>query len=57
VNAVCASDARYIESGNQNPGHEAVGIVEALGEDVTNVSVGDRVAFSLASDVVSAVTV
>ena len=44
VNAVCASDARYIESGNPNPGHEAVGIVEVLGEEVTNVSVGDRVA-------------
>ena len=43
VNAVCASDARYIEDGNPNPGHEAVGIVEALGEGVTNVSVGDRV--------------
>ncbi len=46
-----------MKDGDPNPGHEAVGIVEALGEDVTNVSVGDRVAFSLASDVVSAVTV
>ena len=43
VNAVCASDARYIEDGNPNPGHEAVGIVEEVGENVTNVHVGDRV--------------
>ena len=44
VNAVCASDARYIESGHPNPGHEAVGIIEAVGEGVTNVGVGNRVA-------------
>lgn len=43
VNAVCASDARYIAGGHPNPGHEAVGIVERVGENVTNVSVGDRV--------------
>lgn len=50
---VCASDLHYYRDGRigttvlREPlviGHEASGVVDALGEDVTNVKVGDRVA-------------
>lgn len=50
---VCASDLHYYRDGRigttvvKDPlviGHEASGVVDALGEGVTNVNVGDRVA-------------
>ncbi len=50
---VCASDLHYYRDGRigstmlEEPlviGHEAAGVVDALGEGVTNVAVGDRVA-------------
>jgi propanol-preferring alcohol dehydrogenase len=47
--AVCRTDLHVIEGDLPPhrlplvPGHQAVGVVDALGEDVTEVSVGDRV--------------
>jgi threonine dehydrogenase-like Zn-dependent dehydrogenase len=55
VSAICGSDLHFfhgkapLEPG-ETMGHEAVGVVEQLGEDVAGLSVGDRVvaAFSIA---------
>jgi len=49
ANGVCHSDLWAIQNGNWGSpfpmllGHEGAGIVEAAGDDVTHVSVGDRV--------------
>ena len=49
ANGVCHSDLWAIQNGNWGSpfpmllGHEGAGIVEAVGDDVTHVSVGDRV--------------
>jgi S-(hydroxymethyl)mycothiol dehydrogenase len=49
ANGVCHSDLWAIQNGNWGSpfpmllGHEGAGIVEAIGDDVTHVSVGDRV--------------
>jgi Zn-dependent alcohol dehydrogenase len=50
--AICHSDIHYIEGerATQPPlvvGHEGAGVVEEIGQDVTLVKVGDRVALSL----------
>ncbi len=53
VLGVCGSDVHYYESGRIGSqivkfpftlGHEGAGIVESIGEKVTNVNVGDRIA-------------
>ncbi len=50
---ICASDVHYYEYGRIGtselsepmvPGHEASGVVSALGEGVTDIAVGDRIA-------------
>jgi len=52
---VCGSDLHYYQHGGFGPitlkepmilGHEVSGVIEALGEGVTNLSVGDLVAVS-----------
>ena len=49
ANGVCHSDLWAIQNGNWGSpfpmllGHEGAGIVEAVGDDVTHVSVGDQV--------------
>jgi len=50
---ICGADLDFINNGpemglqaGQRMGHEFVGVVEALGKDVTNVKVGDRVVAS-----------
>ena len=50
--AICHSDVHLIrgEWGGETPvvaGHEAAGVIDAVGEDVTNVAPGDRVVVSL----------
>ena len=47
--ALCGSEMKdYYRKGvaNSNGGHEAVGVVETIGPDVTRVAVGDRVGIS-----------
>lgn len=41
---LCGTDEHYLHAG-MALGHEGVGIVEAIGPDVTAVKVGDRVGF------------
>ncbi|PNP39721.1 hypothetical protein TGAMA5MH_08392 [Trichoderma gamsii] len=41
---VCGTDEHFLHAGNAL-GHEGVGIVQAVGSDVTAVKVGDRVGF------------
>lgn len=48
---VCHSDLSVVDGNRPRPvpmllGHEACGTVQAVGEDVTNISVGDRVVMS-----------
>ncbi len=49
ASAICGTDLHFVRGtgGNMKPGtilgHEGVGVIEALGDDVRNFQVGDRV--------------
>ncbi|KAI9933616.1 hypothetical protein ASPWEDRAFT_185755 [Aspergillus wentii DTO 134E9] len=50
---LCGTDEHYLKTG-QVLGHEGVGIVKALGSNVTSVKVGDRVGFGYTHSICAA---
>ncbi|SAM09019.1 hypothetical protein [Absidia glauca] len=46
ASGICHTDCRYIDSEGMTLGHEPVGLVQAIGSEVTQFSKGDYVGFS-----------